>query len=152
MPYATKKTLRFFSIHARYCLEGPLQLIQPPEKVIFQTSDGRKREGWKWAKVKLWFNRKSYTLTLYKLADLLESHPNHLFLPFVDAQAGKETYGGGRYLDLEVQGKEVEIDFNKAYNPDCAYGIPASCPLAPPENHLPIPIPAGEKVPLSKDG
>jgi len=70
-----------------------------------------------------------------------------LFLPFVDALAGTETYGAGRYLDPEVlpNGKFL-IDFNLAYNPYCAYNDRWSCPLTPFENRLKAPIRAGEKV------
>lgn len=75
-----------------------------------------------------------------------------VYLPFRDATNGTETYGGGRYLldtikhaDLgqTVDGKLI-LDFNYAYNPSCAYNSQWSCPLAPPENWLTIPVPAGE--------
>ena len=77
-----------------------------------------------------------------------------LFLPFRDATAGHETYGGGRYLTdtikgtfgrgLRVEGERVVLDFNYAYNPSCAYNARWACPLAPPENRLPVPVRAGE--------
>jgi len=67
-----------------------------------------------------------------------------LFLPFRDATSGKETYGAGRYLDLDVRGDEVLIDFNYAYTPNCAYSADWSCPLPPAENWLEVPIRAGE--------
>jgi uncharacterized protein (DUF1684 family) len=81
-----------------------------------------------------------------------------LFLPFRDATAPAETYGGGRYLFDTVKGSDfrilaedgdiwqVELDFNYAYNPSCAYNHRWVCPLAPPENRLSFRIPAGEKV------
>ncbi len=69
------------------------------------------------------------------------------FLPFVDALAGKETYGAGRYLEPEPLGKGLFlVDFNLAYNPYCAYNDMWSCPISPAENHLKIPIRAGEKL------
>jgi len=79
-----------------------------------------------------------------------------LFLPFRDATSGRETYGGGRYLFdtaknhlpmplLETGETIMEIDFNYAYNPSCAYSPRWACPLAPQENWLPVPIRAGEK-------
>ena len=80
-----------------------------------------------------------------------------LFLPFKDATSRADTYGGGRYLfdtvkntdglALEVGGgsDRVILDFNYAYNPSCAYSPRWACPLAPPENTLPIPVRAGEK-------
>ena len=78
-----------------------------------------------------------------------------LFLPFVDATAPAETYGGGRYLVDTIKGStfagglkpgsEVLVDFNYAYNPSCAYNVRWVCPLAPPENRLPFAVRAGEK-------
>ena len=69
------------------------------------------------------------------------------FVPFRDATSGTETYGAGRYLDLdlEVDGM-VSLDFNLAYNPYCAYSEAYSCPLPPQENWLTVPIEAGEKT------
>jgi len=70
-----------------------------------------------------------------------------LFFIFQDATSGTETYGGGRFLyaDLEPSGRVV-LDFNKAYNPPCAFNPNTTCPLPPEGNVLPIPIRAGEKV------
>jgi uncharacterized protein (DUF1684 family) len=94
-------------------------------------------------------------LTLFAMA----AYGHGLFLPFRDATAGEQTYGGGRYLAdtvkdtdglcLEVRAgsREVELDFNYAYNPSCAYDPRWACPLAPPENRLDIAIPAGEMLP-----
>jgi hypothetical protein len=74
--------------------------------------------------------------------------PGHLFLPFYDLTSGETTYPGGRYLDLEAgAGDTVEVDFNKAYNPLCAYDPEAwNCTLPPEENRLPIRVEAGEKL------
>jgi len=83
----------------------------------------------------------------------LEGYGGGLFLPFRDGTNGAETYGGGRYLldtvkgaDLGVEDGRLILDFNFAYNPSCAYDSQWSCPLAPPENHLPIPLRAGERT------
>ena len=71
-----------------------------------------------------------------------------LFLAFADETSARETYGAGRYLDLKKIGgaTEIELDFNRAYNPYCAYAEGFSCPLPPPENILKIAIRAGEKT------
>ena len=70
-----------------------------------------------------------------------------LFLPFLDDTNGNSTYGGGRYIDLKVpEGNIIEIDFNKAYNPYCAYNEKYSCPIVPRVNYLPIKIEAGVKA------
>ncbi|MHB8584635.1 MAG: DUF1684 domain-containing protein [Thermoplasmatota archaeon] len=67
------------------------------------------------------------------------------FVPFRDATSGKETYGGGRYLEIRPDARLV-IDFNEAYNPFCAYDDGWSCAVPPPENTLPFAVKAGEKV------
>jgi uncharacterized protein (DUF1684 family) len=69
-----------------------------------------------------------------------------LFLPFTDLTSGVESYGGGRYIDMEVQkGNTWTIDFNKGYNPYCAYNEKYSCPIPPAENDLKVEVKAGVK-------
>ncbi len=70
-----------------------------------------------------------------------------LFLPFRDATSGTQTYGAGRYLEVEPASLDgtVEVDFNYAYNPYCAYNPQWSCPIPPGENWLAVPIGAGEQ-------
>jgi hypothetical protein len=77
----------------------------------------------------------------------VEESPNALFFIFRDLTAGKETYGSGRFLDAQL-GKdgEVVLDFNKAYNPPCAFTPYATCPLPPKQNRLAVRIEAGERV------
>jgi uncharacterized protein (DUF1684 family) len=82
----------------------------------------------------------------------LEGYGGGVWLPFLDATSGAETYGGGRYLydtikgaDLGVGESSIVLDFNYAYNPSCAYDERWSCPLSPPENRLPFAVTAGEK-------
>ena len=85
----------------------------------------------------------------------LEGYGGGLFLPFRDAQAGRETYGGGRYLLDTVKGADLGmsddggrlvLDFNYAYNPSCSYDPRWSCPLAPPENRIDVAVEAGERM------
>lgn len=75
--------------------------------------------------------------------------PGKYFLLFRDTTNGKETYGAGRflYLDPADENGEVELDFNRAFNPPCALTVHAACPVVPRENHLPIAITAGERSP-----
>ena len=94
------------------------------------------------------------TLTVLSLVQ----YGGGLFVPFRDATAGHETYGGGRYLfdtakdtdglvlDITPGSSDVVIDFNFAYNASCAYSPRWACPLAPPENHLRLAVRAGEKL------
>ncbi|MDX2160367.1 MAG: DUF1684 domain-containing protein [bacterium] len=74
--------------------------------------------------------------------------PHGFFLPFVDAGANRDTYGAGRYIDLEpLDENTFHVDFNGAYNPFCVYSPAYSCPLTPFENRLSVAIRAGEKIP-----
>jgi uncharacterized protein (DUF1684 family) len=75
-------------------------------------------------------------------------NPESLFLPFLDETSGRETYGAGRYLDLEPdEDGTYAIDFNQAYHPSCVYAPQFSCPLTPAENRLATRIEAGERLP-----
>jgi len=79
-----------------------------------------------------------------RLTPVIES-PNELFLIFRDATSGHETYGSGRFLHTAMpKDGKVELDFNKAYNPPCAFTPFATCPLPPKQNRLQVRIPAGE--------
>ncbi|MDQ3879502.1 MAG: DUF1684 domain-containing protein [Chloroflexota bacterium] len=84
----------------------------------------------------------------------VEGYAGGLFIPFRDATSGTETYGGGRYVwdsikgaDLGSDGETLVLDFNYAYHPSCVYDARWSCPLAPRENWLTVPIRAGERLP-----
>ncbi|MDX9749734.1 MAG: DUF1684 domain-containing protein [Flavobacteriales bacterium] len=92
---------------------------------------------------------KPLQLTVYKNLELADDprYADHLFVPFTDLTNGETTYGGGRYLDLVGPlGERVELDFNRAYNPYCAYGGRYSCPIVPMENHLEVAVRAGVKA------
>jgi uncharacterized protein (DUF1684 family) len=71
----------------------------------------------------------------------------NVFVPFADATSGSETYGAGRYLDIErEEDGTYSLDFNLAYHPSCAYDERFTCPLTPAENRLAVPIRAGERL------
>jgi len=79
----------------------------------------------------------------------MPGYKDYLFLPFKDVTNGEYTYGGGRYIDLktgDIQDGKVTIDFNKCYNPWCAYSDGYNCPIPPIENHFEMEIKAGEKM------
>ena len=92
---------------------------------------------------------KQFSLSIFQNIELVkrEGFENYLFLPFTDLTSGVETYGGGRYIDLEkTDSGNIIIDFNKAYNPYCAYSHKYSCPVPPVENDLKVEIRAGVKA------
>src|SRR3990172_8357842 len=111
----------------------------PEEELEFETSSGEKKRFKRIGKIGFSVEGQPAQLTLYQAA----SGP--YFLPFRDATSGKETYGAGRYLEVEEKEDKFELDFNYAYNPYCAYAPNYSCPLPPLENWLKVPIEAGEK-------
>ena len=90
----------------------------------------------------------TYALTAFAPADARTV--TRLFVPFGDATGGQETYKGGRYLDLTRTVSGVyDLDFNRAYHPNCVYDVRWVCPIPPRENRLEIPIRAGERLPPS---
>jgi uncharacterized protein (DUF1684 family) len=89
-----------------------------------------------------------FKLNIYRNIELSkkEQYKDHLFLPFSDLTCGSESYIGGKYIDLKIpQGDSIVIDFNRSYNPYCAYSPKYSCPKVPLENDLKIEIRAGVK-------
>jgi len=143
------KGLKYFPADIKYRIEGTLVKDEKPETMIMKTSSDRTPYYIRYGEVH--FNIDSVELKLAvfqnkKMIDLSRD-TNHLFIPFRDGTSGKETYGGGRYIDCEipVEGNILVIDFNKAYNPYCAYNHKYSCVIPPEENRLSIRIEAGEK-------
>lgn len=118
------------------------------QRVQLQTSVGDLRDMDVYGTFVFTIDGDEQRLTAYRSVPV---HPDHdeLFVPFRDATSGKETYGAGRYLDLPRQERDNYIlDFNKAYNPLCAYSPRYNCPYPPRQNHLKVAIEAGEKVPF----
>ncbi len=140
--------LRFYPFDTAYRFSAMLEPVVPPEPLTMAASDGTARSAHRVARVRLSFPKGEAVLAIYQLDDVRARYPDALFLPFRDAGAGRETYGSGRYLDLErLPGGVVRLDFNRAYNPDCAYGIAGQCPITPQENAVTFPIRAGEMIP-----
>lgn len=141
--------LDYFDFDSSYQIEATFVKDKGP-KFEMMTSTDRKPIYRKVGVLKFEINGTQNELTVYQNVELSKSkeYKNYLFIPFRDGTSGNESYGGGRYLDLEKQkGKLWKIDFNLAYNPYCAYSYRYSCPIPPKENTLSISIKAGEKVP-----
>jgi uncharacterized protein (DUF1684 family) len=137
--------LEYYPINWKYRFEGPVIRYPDPEKFMIITTSGEKREALKYGYIRFLLDGKDFKLEVYRLLDVEEK--DLLFVPFIDANVGKETYDAGRYIDLVEKPNGVYvIDFNNAYNPSCSYGGNFPCPVTPKENRLPIPIPAGEKI------
>ncbi|WP_310587912.1 DUF1684 domain-containing protein [Larkinella arboricola] len=144
------QNLRFFEPDSTYRIEATVQRTPQAEPFELPTYDGKKKTYVKYAVLTFRLKGKPYELTLYRSLQLaqLPQYRDYLFLPFKDATNGQSTYGGGRYMDLRVgtiKDGKVLLDFNKAYNPYCAYSDGYACPIPPKENHLTVSIEAGEK-------
>jgi uncharacterized protein (DUF1684 family) len=123
-----------------------------PESIRMTTNTGEVRSGLRYGFFEFPRGATTCRLQVYRIEDEAASGKASLFVPFLDATTGKETYQGGRYMDLpENASGSYDLDFNLAYNPYCAYGGDFSCPVPPEENRLSVAIRAGEKkYPLSR--
>lgn len=142
------KSHDYFEPNLKFRVKATLDRNVNPEIFQMKTSTMRLARYKKYAVANFEIDGKSYALNIYQSIDLMsrDEYKDHLFLPFTDETNGASTYGGGRYMDLKiVDGDQIIIDFNKAYNPYCAYSYRYSCPKVPDENNLPIEILAGVK-------
>jgi uncharacterized protein len=138
--------LRYYPPDQSYSVAAALRLGQERPVVLMPTSTGTIR---RYQRVGvLEFTFKGESLSLGAFVEEGAKEIDGLFVPFVDATSGKETYPAGRYLDIPPTTTGFyEIDFNKAYNPYCAYNATYECPYPPPSNRLKVEIRAGEKAP-----
>lgn len=136
----------YFEIDAKYKVRANLERISSPIRMAVQNSDGTTSTYSKFAYASFKLDGQPYKLLILKPAGF-GALPNTYFTAFADDTSGDTTYGGGRYLDLEIgKSDNIDIDFNMAYNPYCAYVSEYSCPLPPAENILPVKIEVGEKA------
>jgi uncharacterized protein (DUF1684 family) len=139
--------LPYYPIDEDLVFEGlRLEPYTGNEPTSFQipTSDGKLRPAHRAGTFSFELSGAPRRLTAYSMND---GRPESLFLPFLDETSGHETYGAGRYLDLEPDDDGTyAIDFNLAYHPSCVYAPQFSCPLTPPENRLATRIEAGERL------
>jgi len=141
--------LEFFPADPDYFVKARFVPNPDPEAFEMETTTERRPVYVKYGEAHFRLNGEDIVLEIYQSdkAKQMEEFREYLFLPFKDLTNGEETYGGGRYIDLKIpEGDEIMIDFNKAYNPYCAYNHRYSCPVPPKANHLNIRIPAGVKA------
>lgn len=141
--------LDFFGPDTTYVVEA--RLVRTPEALPFlmPTTTDRKSKEVVYGIAHFTLNGKRRQLEIYQNQDLMqqEEYRDYLFLPFTDETNGSETYTGGRYIDLRIpHGDSIEIDFNKAYNPYCAYNKKYSCPIVPGVNDLDTEVRAGVRA------
>lgn len=140
--------LDFFAPDTSYIINAQFKRTPDAKPILMPTTTERKTYQILYGVASFELHGQSHELEVYR--DLATAtnvlRKNDLFLPFYDETNGKETYGGGRYIDLKIPEKDVlEIDFNRAYNPYCVYNKKYSCPLVPRQNVLRTNVRAGAK-------
>ena len=137
--------LSYFDEDPALVVRAPLQTegVDRDEDIVMQTTTGGQQRYRRAGVVRFEVDGEPTQVTLYSSPDMHE-----LFLPFRDRTSGSETYGAGRYLEVDPPDDDgvVEVDFNHAYNPYCAYNPNWACPIPPGENWLGVPVRAGEKT------
>ena len=140
--------LDFFEINQELVVKA--KFVKTPYQMPFvmPTTTDRKPIYVKFGEVHFTYQKEEFTLNVYQNQRLVSDpqYKDYLFIPFTDYTNGESTYGGGRYLDFSIPNSTaVILDFNKAYNPYCAYNGTYSCPIPPKENDLPFKVEAGVK-------
>lgn len=143
------KSLHFYKAKESYRVMADFKLTPDAKEFAMATVSGVNQAYIKYGTATFEIEGKTLELAIYKSLRLakMPQYKDHLFMPFNDTTNGNETYGGGRYLDLkmgDIKDGKVELDFNKVYNPYCAYSDGYSCPIPPAENRLDAAIEAGE--------
>jgi len=143
------EALEFFEIDTTFVIEA--EFVRTPYESAFSmpTTTDRMPIYVKYGEAYFELESQSFKLNIYQNQELITKaeYVDYLFIPFTDATNGETSYGGGRYLDLRIPtGKTITLNFNKAYNPYCAYNGKYSCPIPPLENDISVAISAGVKA------
>ncbi|HEV8270951.1 MAG TPA: DUF1684 domain-containing protein [Chitinophagaceae bacterium] len=147
-----KEFISFFPVNEKYRMTCRFERTMNSPWFRMESSGQIKKNYRVYGIIHVTINDTAVRLNIYQSQDLMttQQYKDHLFIPFTDATSGEETYESGRYIDLEIKdivNDKVLIDFNKAYNPYCAYvSGKYNCPIPPAENRLMVAIPAGEKA------
>ncbi|MCQ4034567.1 DUF1684 domain-containing protein [Kaistella montana] len=137
----------FFPINLKYRVTAKFTKTENAVPFEIPTSLGKTKPYVEFGKVSFDLDAQTYVLTVYQSLDLRKKKgfEDYLFLPFRDGTNGKETYGGGKYMDLRIpKSNTIILDFNQSYQPYCAYNAyDYNCPTVPEGNFLPVRIEAG---------
>lgn len=137
----------FFPVDSAYRVTATLNITENTPFFKMPTTGDRLPQYRKYGDLVFTLKGNNYTLPVYQSYDLmrLPAYKDYLFLPFTDLTNGNSSYEAGRYIELRLPktGNSIIVDFNKAYNPYCAYNLTYACPIVPAENHLDLPIESG---------
>jgi uncharacterized protein len=141
---ATFEGPRFFAFDPSWRFVGDLERLRPPSFVQLPDTKGQSQAYVLYGRFPFERGGRVATLVVHRPVD----HPDQYFIAFTDSTSGAETYGGGRYVHLDsLDTHRFVLDFNKAYNPYCAWDASWICPLPPAENALPFAVRAGMMAP-----
>jgi uncharacterized protein (DUF1684 family) len=142
--------LRFYPLSPDYEVKCKFEKLPDSAWFPMPTSGAKAQMARKYGRLTFQLHDTTLHLVVYQMQTLLarEETRDYLFVGFIDATSAVDTYGAGRYIDCatgDIHGSSMVLDFNKAYNPYCAYATGYNCPIPPRENDLPVAILAGEK-------
>jgi uncharacterized protein (DUF1684 family) len=141
--------LSYFEPDPKYKVTATLERLPVPETYSMSLTGGKAEEYQKIGRLRFDLEGVSCGLSVFQRPE--SQKEDSWFIPFTDKSNGFESYGGGRYLDVpRSTSSELELDFNRAYNPYCAYQSSYFCPVPPRENHLNLKVLAGERTPEKK--
>ncbi len=141
--------LEFYPIDEKFIVEAKFIRTLDEKPFLMPTTTARLPEYVKYGEAHFSIDGNFFALNLFKSTEPYDEpgYEDYLFLPFTDLTSGDGSYGGGRFLDQRIpEGETIIINFNKAYNPYCAYSARYSCPIPPKENDLLVRIEAGVKA------
>ena len=137
------KGLKYFEVNSDFKVLAKLDILTTGQKINIAMTGGLTEEYEAFANAIFEINGQKCALKIFKAEN------DKLFLPFKDLTTNKETYGSGRYLDLDIKtikDGQIEIDFNRCYHPYCAYNHTYTCPVPPAENLVNVAVKAGERL------
>ncbi|RZN79232.1 MAG: DUF1684 domain-containing protein [Winogradskyella sp.] len=143
------KGLDFFPFDSTYIVSAKIKRTPDAEWFNMKTTTSRLSRERIYAIATFELKGQQFSLNIYQGEENMnsEDYNDYLFLPFIDNTNGGQSYAGGRYLDLRIpENDSIEIDFNKAYNPLCAYNEKFSCPIVPRINYVDLKVEAGVKT------
>lgn len=143
--------MAFYPADDKYVVKAKVIINESPENYDIETSSGMKKSFYTYGHAEFTLDDMIIKLELIRNLKVIQmpQYKDYLFLAFKDLTNGEDTYGGGRYIDLyisEIEEGHITIDFNKAYNPYCAYSDGYNCPIPPASNYINLEIKAGEKM------
>ncbi|NQD72432.1 peptide deformylase [Sphingobacterium shayense] len=142
--------VNYFPYNPEFIVEATVEYLNDEPAFRMPTSDGTSKEFKRFALLHFTLKGQEFSIPIYENVSRFQTkaQSNYLFFPIMDLTTGDSSYESGRYIDLkrnDIKNGKVRIDFNKAYNPYCAYSSGYRCPQPPKENFIKLAIPVGEK-------